>query len=303
MIFGEPRVVSLFALSGAHGEMPTNNALHEQVWTIVHRLFKRGEDKTWSGEDPPYVLKIAPRGPYYDAVEVPRDDDPVKLASNAVGPVIVLDVTKEAWEEQCWDDKAYKACTLYKSTAKKEKKTLQLGDCLSKAFEREQLGEDDKWYCPKCKDHRTAFKKFDMWRLPNVLVVHLKRFQYRAGYMNFVSRSKIDCQVDFPEVLDVAEYCKGPIDADGSVYTLYAVSNHMGGLGGGHYTAYAKNFRDDEWYSFDDSSVSRASVDRVATPYAYVLFYLRTPGVKAEKPVETADGASAEEPASGAGTA
>lgn len=25
------------------------------------------------------------------------------------------------------------------------------------------------------------------------------------------------------------------------IYELYAVSNHYGGLGGGHYTAYAKN--------------------------------------------------------------
>lgn len=25
------------------------------------------------------------------------------------------------------------------------------------------------------------------------------------------------------------------------IYDLYAVSNHFGGLGGGHYTAYAKN--------------------------------------------------------------
>ncbi len=41
------------------------------------------------------------------------------------------------------------------------------------------------------------------------------------------------------------------------VYELYAVSNHYGGLGGGHYTAFAKN--DGQWYEFDDSRVSNAS--------------------------------------------
>jgi len=131
------------------------------------------------------------------------------------------------------------------------------------------------WYCPDCKEHRTAFKKFDLWRLPEVLVVHMKRFQYRnAGYLNFVSRSKIDCQVDFPEELDLAEYALGPSD-DRTRYELYAVSNHMGGMGGGHYTAYAKNFRNGKWYTFDDSHVSETSVTRVATPSAYVLFYKR----------------------------
>lgn len=38
------------------------------------------------------------------------------------------------------------------------------------------------------------------------------------------------------------------------VYELYAISNHYGGLGGGHYTAFAKN--NGQWYEFDDSRVS-----------------------------------------------
>lgn len=32
-------------------------------------------------------------------------------------------------------------------------------------------------------------------------------------------------------------------------YDLFAVSNHYGGIGGGHYTAYAKNPIFDEWYT------------------------------------------------------
>ncbi len=41
------------------------------------------------------------------------------------------------------------------------------------------------------------------------------------------------------------------------IYDLYAVSNHYGGLGGGHYTAFAKNKYKNEWYKFDDKSVSK----------------------------------------------
>jgi ubiquitin carboxyl-terminal hydrolase 4/11/15 len=41
-----------------------------------------------------------------------------------------------------------------------------------------------------------------------------------------------------------------------AIYDLYAVSNHFGGLGGGHYTAFAKNIYDNQWYNFDDSMVN-----------------------------------------------
>lgn len=54
--------------------------------------------------------------------------------------------------------------------------------------------------------------------------------------------------------------------------------NHSGGLGGGHYTAYAKNFESGRWYDFNDSSVSPLSdPSRVVSPTAYVLFYRRRP--------------------------
>lgn len=39
------------------------------------------------------------------------------------------------------------------------------------------------------------------------------------------------------------------------IYDLYAVSNHYGGLDGGHYTAYCKNPVANEWFDFDDSQV------------------------------------------------
>lgn len=39
------------------------------------------------------------------------------------------------------------------------------------------------------------------------------------------------------------------------IYDCYAVSNHFGNMGFGHYTAFAKSSRDDKWYEFDDSRV------------------------------------------------
>lgn len=56
-------------------------------------------------------------------------------------------------------------------------------------------------------------------------------------------------------------------------YKLYAVSNHYGGMGGGHYTAFAKC--GEEWYEFNDSQVYPISEDQIKTSAAYVLFYKR----------------------------
>ena len=42
-----------------------------------------------------------------------------------------------------------------------------------------------------------------------------------------------------------------------------AVDNHFGGMGGGHYTAFGRNKEDGEWYSYDDSRVSRVNVEAV----------------------------------------
>jgi ubiquitin carboxyl-terminal hydrolase 4/11 len=35
---------------------------------------------------------------------------------------------------------------------------------------------------------------------------------------------------------------------------LIAVDDHWGGLGGGHYTAFARNFVDGEWYEYNGMS-------------------------------------------------
>ena len=55
----------------------------------------------------------------------------------------------------------------------------------------------------------------------------------------------------------------------------FALLSADGGLGGGHYTAYAKNLKNGQWYNLDDSSVSVVHPTQVVTEAAYVLFYRR----------------------------
>jgi hypothetical protein len=36
------------------------------------------------------------------------------------------------------------------------------------------------WYCNRCKDHKQARKQLTVWTLPQILIVHLKRFIYNT---------------------------------------------------------------------------------------------------------------------------
>ena len=49
-------------------------------------------------------------------------------------------------------------------------------------------------YCPTCKAHREATKQLSVWRLPEILIIHLKRFSFR----NILFKDKITKLVDFP---------------------------------------------------------------------------------------------------------
>ncbi|KAI9204854.1 uncharacterized protein BJ171DRAFT_567881 [Polychytrium aggregatum] len=167
---------------------------------------------------------------------------------------------------------------------KRQQSSLTLQECLNEFSKEELLSEDDTWYCPNCKQHQHSKKKLDIWSVPEVLVFHLKRFSNSARSTYRSMSDKIDAHVEFPvHGLDLTNYVIGrQREANGSLlekghilYDLYAVSNHFGGLGGGHYTAYAKNIIDGEWYNFDDSRVSRASESEVVSSAAYLLFYVR----------------------------
>mmetsp|Transcript_38868 Transcript_38868/g.91496 ORF Transcript_38868/g.91496 Transcript_38868/m.91496 type:complete len:920 (+) Transcript_38868:303-3062(+) len=151
---------------------------------------------------------------------------------------------------------------------------ITLGKCLEMFTDSDQLSADDAWYCNRCKEHRQAWKKMDLWSLPPVLVLQLKRFVYTQ-----YSRDRLDTPVEFPlDGLDLRQYAHKDSPAKMSeVYDLAALSKHMGGLGGGHYVAYARSSETGKWYYFNDSSVTLVDAETVASDQvgAYVLFYLR----------------------------
>jgi ubiquitin carboxyl-terminal hydrolase 4/11 len=157
-------------------------------------------------------------------------------------------------------------------TLTKARTSILLQDCVELFTNTEKLGEQDAWYCNCCKDHVLATKKFDLWKLPEVLVVHLKRFQYTRHW-----REKINTLVEFPlRGLDMSEFViDQEVCRENCIYDLFAVSNHSGGLGGGHYTAYTLDEESGRWYDCNDAWVSEAGEAGVVSTSAYLLFYRR----------------------------
>ena len=145
---------------------------------------------------------------------------------------------------------------------------ITLKKCLKLFSSEEKLKEGDEWFCPQCKKHVLANKKMELYYTPKILIICFKRFIKHYTYWE-----KNDEDILFPiNNLDLKEFIIGP-DKDHSVYDLFAVSQHYGGTGFGHYTAVCKNFGN--WYSYNDSSVHSTNSSDIVSNAAYVLFYRR----------------------------
>ncbi|KAL5641717.1 hypothetical protein ACGC1H_001998 [Rhizoctonia solani] len=141
---------------------------------------------------------------------------------------------------------------------------ITLSDCLDELTKVEQLGINDSWYCSRCMQHRQATKQLQLWSLPTILVLQLKRFAKRA---------KIDALVTFPvNDLDLSDRLR----SKECIYDLFAVDEHKGDvMSRGHYTTRAKNPSDRAWYHFQDSLVTPTIPEEAINPGAYLLFYRR----------------------------
>jgi ubiquitin C-terminal hydrolase len=145
----------------------------------------------------------------------------------------------------------------------------------------EVLTIENAWKCDGCKKPVQATKQMSISELPNVLVLHLKRFTYGRG--------KMSKHVDFPISMhlsvkkcgdseDAVRAAADPISgsAGSKRYHLSGVVVHHGGSShSGHYVAYVHG-PNGQWYEMNDSMVSAVSVKKVLKQQAYILFYTGT---------------------------
>jgi ubiquitin C-terminal hydrolase len=152
----------------------------------------------------------------------------------------------------------------------------------------EVLDGDNKYACDGCSTKQDALKGVRLHSLPPVLFLHLNRFEFD---FNTLQRRKLYDRVEVELSLDLAPFVnfadrksKSASDAAASAasasshlggdhvcteYSLVAVMMHVGGAGGGHYTAFVKTTEppgltpdpaapsSSQWLLCNDSSVTR----------------------------------------------
>lgn len=184
----------------------------------------------------------------------------------------------------------------------KQPGAVTLEECLDAFAKEEKIPEA---YCSKCKDFRVQTKRMSLWRLPPVMIIHLKRFQFTQ-----TMRRKLRDLVVFPtEGLDLSrimapdsagvagaekqngsKHSSGPTASDEfkddgrseMLYDLYGVIHHQGALSGGHYVASLKSEIDGQWRLFNDAQIYEIHARDVVDPSAYILFYIRRDVAKAQ---------------------
>ncbi|PLW57332.1 hypothetical protein PCANC_02454 [Puccinia coronata f. sp. avenae] len=374
--------VKLSLSKAAAAEVPTVNVSQNGAVFETNENEDLYEDKTGKEttdtDQPPPSSSTPPTGP----VVFEGDYFECEWTPSAMGHFFGLDKSlpnSKNWiEPPVIEDPELVASRVAEQTKKAGELTIE--ECFKDFSKPEKLGEEDKWYCPRCKNHVQATKQMQIWKVPDILVVHFKRFS--SARTSYGRSSKVDNFVDFPiEGLDLSQEVEGIrvmrelkkrkrqletlsasdplpqhpplprppqilidalepsssasseyqdqslINPDGKqdsdaiqedqndelqqdppqpadqkereggegqdqnegqeqgeedeeeeslIYDLFAVDNHFGGLGGGHYTAFAKNEEDGKWHNYDDSHVTEvSSPEKVKSAAAYLLFYRR----------------------------
>ncbi|MEO1626278.1 MAG: ubiquitin carboxyl-terminal hydrolase family protein, partial [Bacteroidota bacterium] len=117
-------------------------------------------------------------------------------------------------------------------------------------------------------------KEIKFSRLPNVLTIVLKRFEFD----DYGGRRKVHKEIEVPTEFTMPQQClNGPLVGQQVRYKLLHFTKHDGHVGGGHYTSFAKN-QHGEWYKHNDMGAPRRTTpglmefqNNLYTGYIYVF--------------------------------
>ncbi|XP_011304639.1 probable ubiquitin carboxyl-terminal hydrolase FAF-X [Fopius arisanus] len=150
-------------------------------------------------------------------------------------------------------------------------------DSLEQYVKGELLEGADAYHCDKCNKKVVTVKRLCVKKLPPILAIQLKRFEYD---FERVCAIKFNDYFEFPRDLDMEPYTvNGLAKLEGEVidcdydqvnkgtctkYQLSGIVVHSGQASGGHYYSYILHRQNDgtaKWYKFDDGDVTECKME------------------------------------------
>ena len=141
----------------------------------------------------------------------------------------------------------------------------KISDMISQSLKEEVINGD--WFCTKCNKHCAYKKSTKLWKLPDVLVIIIKRF------INIQLKNNAPITIN-----DYLNFNKGSILSNKKdvIYLFSSVALHFGSLNGGHYSAICNT--PDGNILYDDRNVVNIDTDnkinfKNKNANAYMLVY------------------------------
>ncbi|KAI6186637.1 Ubiquitin carboxyl-terminal hydrolase [Aphelenchoides besseyi] len=135
----------------------------------------------------------------------------------------------------------------------------RLDHCLASHYDDTPL--DGTWTCEKCRCRQRTKRSTKIWKLPEVLVICLKRFAQNNADLY---KNNTEIQIGDIDMKNYLDPQSPETFRRKTKYQLYAITYHFGQLNGGHYTSMLRSERG-SWLNFDDQTSSNA----------FILFYTR----------------------------
>lgn len=136
---------------------------------------------------------------------------------------------------------------------------------LKEEFKDEEI---EGYSCDVCNKKTSALRTTEIWRLPRMLCISLKRFTYDGKKIHTAISHPKDTSFSFETFF--SEHSPEP--SKFNKYECFAIVDHHGQTGGGHYTAQAKSPLTNQWNIFDDESTHSMENGPQFGSSTYIIF-------------------------------
>jgi len=152
-------------------------------------------------------------------------------------------------------------------------KILSVVDALKEYTNKEKLYGTNKYFCERCNKKSNATKQLTINESPNILVLHLKRFEFGTKIDRYIKYQKYIDFTPYMSYFDKIRHKNSLYKKYQVTYTLFGIIVHAGVTSNsGHYYSYIKT-NDNRWYEMNDSNVRHVSENHAMSQNAYMLFY------------------------------